>query len=566
MPTTSPGQSNSSNSDYISAEQNNNIVGNYYSADSVTMKSPKPVTVQDPTGKNVTYTTKDRQGKPSIFNRYSLFFYNSIEGNATSPESFFDSPGRLSGIGGPSGISSVLQNPTAKNIINWSNQGGNNGTNAVEYAWEDFLWCKNYGVIPNNYMVTLRRFSVPVSDDLLDNNKQPLPDTARMVTWIDGETNHYHDVGLQFTTSMNWQPLESEIQKIDASQTNPNYVNEGKLFGGKLGNTIKQFSALTQPGHGDAMRSFNPGSLIDPYQNKNVVYGPLDIIKKMNIRSSGLEFTQPITLTFEYELRSIDGINPKIAMIDLISNVLLCTANRGQFWGGEIRYYGVDPRRVKPLGDPSKAANGDYAGYYKSILGSIQSRVGDLTGGAGLSLSGIGNAIKNISGGLMDTIVGGGLDKLGRPGVAALSSLLSGEDTGEWHVMIGNPANPIMSIGNLILKNTQFLLSGALGPDDFPSKLKVECTLEPARPRDRSDIMSMFHRNGRTYLTVPPSDPSYVGNRVNGGQNGGTQPSTDKSTAIKSFGSGNQTPPDYGRFINWTGNDAKINITAQGIY
>jgi hypothetical protein len=36
---------------------------------------------------------------------------------------------------------------------------------------------------------------------------------------------------------------------------------------------------------------------------------------------------------------------------------------------------------------------------------------------------------------------------MGRPQIVGLNALLTGEDTGEWHVMIGNPANPMMSIG-----------------------------------------------------------------------------------------------------------------------
>ena len=63
---------------------------------------------------------------------------------------------------------------------------------------------------------------------------------------------------------------------------------------------------------------------------------------------------------------------------------------------------------------------------------------------------------------------------------------------------------------------SEYYLHGALGADDFPTKLTVTCTLKPARPRDRSDMMAMFHRGGRTYTTLSPSE-KYPGNKKNKG-------------------------------------------------
>lgn len=527
MATSGPGQSNREGFYYSAVGGTSNyepLMSLYYGQPEIDMPVPQTVKVKGKDGKDEEHKANPRKGRPSIFSRYNIFYYNSIEGHGATPEPYFDSPNRLKNLsgGGLQGFQDVINFPTARNIINWSQSGKGN---ALEFAWEDFLWCKNYGHVPNNYMVTLRRFPIPVTDDLLDEKKQPTPDIGRMIAWVDGESNTWESVGLKFSTSLTWKKLESEIQSVQAQEGTG---NEGNALPGALGNIVKQFSALTQPGMGEAMRSYNPSSSsIDPYADKNKVYGPIDVVKEMMVRDKGVNFEQSMTLKFEYELRSIDGINPKIAMIDLISNVLVITANRASWWGGEIRYYGGNPRNIQPLGDPSKLASGDYAGYFKSLVEGITGRLNSLTGGKGLSLEGIGNALKNVGGGLLDNIVGGGLDKMGRPGAQALNSLLSGEDTGEWHVMVGNPANPIISVGNLILEKTDIYLNGALGPDDFPSKLTVTCTLKPARPRDRTDIMSMFHRNGRTYVAQAPSAKKYSGNLKRKGIDNKTVPETD---------------------------------------
>jgi len=503
-----------------------------------------------------------RKGHSSIFNRYSVFFFNnnsSFGKGPVNPENYIDSSNRLNLDGDKL---KVYQNPTAANIINWTKGGG---SNSIEYDWADFLWCKNYGAIPNNYLVTLRKFSVPAGDDLTDPIKTTTPDIGRLITWVDGETNKFDNVGLKFSYNVEWKELKSEIQKIN---TGAEQGNEGGAFTGKLakvGTGIKAVAASTQPGIGSANLS-NPGAKdVNPYDNANKVWGPIDVVNKMMIRDVGLTFAQEISLVFEYELKSIDGINPKVAMIDLLSNVLLCTYSRGAFWGGEVRYWGGDPKRIKPLGDPSKLSKGDFSGYLSSLIGGLMGRFDNLTDGAGFSAEGIANAGKTLFSNGMSNIVGKGLDDMGRPAMHAINSLLTGEDTGQWHLMVGNPANPMISIGNLILKKTDLEFGGALGPDDFPNKLKVTCTLEPARPRDRTDIMAMFHRNGRTYLTKLPESSETFSPKIDLNKRGNPNSIDvlgDFYSKAVSFGSDFLSQ----KFPNHKDKPNQITETAKGIY
>lgn len=503
----------------------------YYNYDDLDFRGPKPLELK---GKKKTekFPTLDRKGKPSIFNRYSIFFYNGQASDSTTHENYLDTPGRI----GDAVLEKIRKYPTASNIIEWSKSGANN---AVDYAWEDFLWCKNYGIIPNNYMVTLRRFTVPPEDDLLNNKKNSNPDIARLITWVDGETNKWESVGLKWSHKLNFKELTADLQ---SKESQPGYGNEAGAFEGLPGGGIlKTIASITDTSASKATASNNPESnSFDPYQNSNVVFGPIDRIIKMQVREKGLDFSQDITLVFEYQLRSIDGINPKVAMLDLLSNVMICTMNRGSFWGGDVRYYGGNPRRLKPIGDPDLLAKGDLGGYFTSLQTGLSGRLDSLTGGKGFSpIKPIGEGFlgsisqnfetlaagaKSLGSNLLSQIVGGGLDKMGRPGLQAINALLSGESTGEWHLTIGNPANPIISIGNLILDSTDVELNGPLGNDDFPSNVKVTCKLKPARPRDRTEIMAMFSRNGRTYLTTAPQSTKYTGNKPRGGQNGGKTP------------------------------------------
>jgi hypothetical protein len=552
-------------------------INSFYLNDPLDWNPPKPVKYQDESGQEQEVKGNLRKARPSLFNRYSLFFFNSKTGaNPSDHEEYMDGINFSSlGENGARKVHNrrrvdvdalrVEREPTASNIIKWATSGN---SNAIDYSWSDFLWCKNYGRIPNNYMVTLRRFAIPAMDDLSDKKKNPSPDIARMITWVDGESNTWEAVGLKWTHNLVWKDLQSDIQVLNAPEQ---AGNEGGAFGSLIGNILKSASWATQPGSNKAALS-NPNEAgFNPYDNQNKVFGPIDVIKDMIIRGSGLKFEQQFVLKFDYELRSIDGVNPKVAMIDLLSNILQCTMNRGTFWGGETKYIGADPRRIKPIGDTSKLAKGDYGGYITSLVEGIVGKLDNLTSGSGLSLEGLGNAAKNLGSGLLANIVGGGLDKMGRPGVQAVNSLLTGEDTGEWHVMVGNPANPIISVGNLILDKTEILFGGSLGPDDFPTKLTVTCTLKPARPRDRTDILSMFHKSARTYLTSLPDGSKYTGSSLNGKKNGEIQ-SKSAGSDIESLIISNDTPVSIStprnilelRFPNHVQESAIVNETAKG--
>jgi hypothetical protein len=77
-------------------------------------------------------------------------------------------------------------NPTAENIVNFFKKE----YHAVEYDYTDFAYCKYYGQIPNNHLITLRRFPYPVHDNIYDINMNKYHDMGRMVTWFSEETGN----------------------------------------------------------------------------------------------------------------------------------------------------------------------------------------------------------------------------------------------------------------------------------------------------------------------------------------------------------------------------------------
>jgi hypothetical protein len=86
---------------------------------------------------------------------------------------------------------------------------------SAPYFWKDFLYCKYYGAIPNNYMVTLRRFPNPTLDnfsmpDRIKSSGVYLSEglgrpVAQAVTWMGGNTGNTIKALTQFSTGTTWQ-------------------------------------------------------------------------------------------------------------------------------------------------------------------------------------------------------------------------------------------------------------------------------------------------------------------------------------------------------------------------
>ncbi|MBO6272642.1 hypothetical protein J6O48_07660 [bacterium] len=56
-----------------------------------------------------------------------------------------------------------ITNPTTTNIITWSNK---DPWGRTPYYFQDFVFCKYWNIIPNNRLITLRKYHAPVYDNL----------------------------------------------------------------------------------------------------------------------------------------------------------------------------------------------------------------------------------------------------------------------------------------------------------------------------------------------------------------------------------------------------------------
>ncbi len=407
--------------------------------------------------------------------------------------------------------------PTAKNIIEY-NQNVKKvfGYGPTPYSWSDFLYCKYYGKIPNTHMVTLRRYPYPISDNVVVPNANAVVPVAQAVTWFGEDTGNKLSEILKMTYGVIWKEVEATVQEVDGNEQAFGSGIES-LAGSKavsaMGAVLTAsrgsydlWSGRTEKGVEWAKKAYtNDG----PYWNQ--IYGPVNVVHKSHMRDRGVKFQSDVTLNFHYSLRSINGVNPKVAMLDLITNFLLLTYTNAKFWGGATRYFPNATFRVGFLGDQSKFYSGDYTGYAKSIGTQISATMSDLADGLTKILSGdFSSLIKTIA-----NLTLGNMSEKSMPNALSIRSMLSGDPVGEWHLTVGNPLNPIAVIGNLIMEETTIEFGETLGVDDFPTEVKFTVKLKPGKPRDKGDIESMFNngygRMSYAPLTTLPSSKNTFG-------------------------------------------------------
>lgn len=375
----------------------------------------------------------------------------------------------------------LFKNVTAKQLVQ-------NPRGASIYRPEDFLYASKFGIIPNNRMITLRRFRYPVPDDIftIGEHYQSEPDVARMIGYSDQETNRLSEL-LSFSFGMRWSELVSEFSEA-------NYIGDSFGVDGFAGTML----SFLDPAYAEGSLMGANRLKFDPTVDTNKTHGPVDVIDTMKIRATGLNFDQTIRLVFEYDMKSINGTNQKAAFLDILGNILLMSTNEATFWGGYRYHVGRQPSKYAHNLKFMEAK--DFDSFLNGANVSIKSAISTFSGGDGAKESAI-DTLKHVAKNALSMSFGKVLDKLGRPAIPYMRSLLTGDATGEHHLTVGNPLNPIVCIGDLNITSTELTFGDTLGYDDFPTYMRAEITLQHNKTKDRGGIENMFNAGrGRVYM------------------------------------------------------------------
>ena len=367
---------------------------------------------------------------PSLFNPYHALPVYGIMENVPLMDGTFLSKHDKAEI-------AKLDDCSIRELVNLSSVRKSILGNA-RYRYADFMYCKDLGKISNNHMITLRKFAIPVGDNIFrstvaktagegkDDPMSSIGDVGRMITWFDTDDNKLSDI-MSYEYEASWKKLDAKIQQLDSQED-----DEGRGIAGKIINNLSPGYNL-QSAHGinsggllgQLMNSMGIGANTHEYQHNDValgrnydnnkVYTPRDTIQDTHIYEGKLTFKHEFTLNFSYKLRAYDNINPKSAFLDLLGNILTVTYRKGTFWGGKSEILGAKPNK---------------AGWqkYNNVLKGLSDAGGDLWKNIfhleGANTDGLLGALSQFGSSLLDIVKGAGMDI----GGAASSAMQTAKD------------------------------------------------------------------------------------------------------------------------------------------
>jgi hypothetical protein len=280
-----------------------------------------------------------------------------------------------------------------------------------------------------------------------------------------------------------------------------NKLGENFGVGGSGGGLSKALNLIPLPGFTETIQRkvlVKMGFLeIDgPYTN--LPSGKANIIKMAKRRKtfgpsesgSGLKCDITIKMVCEYEQKFISGIDPTIAWMDIMNNVLSFGTTNSDNYGlsttikAKIDRWTDGQSGVQNLVD-------DIVEAIKSIFTEFKTKVEDLVndlfGGAKKEETDEKKEkakAKTALTKLLDAAllaVNKTIEKY-KIELMGIANALSGAPSTPWHITIGNPLRPIFCSGDMLVEEVNLKLGSTLAFNDLPSTIKVEFSLKYARP------------------------------------------------------------------------------------
>jgi hypothetical protein len=387
---------------------------------------------------------------------------------------------------------------------------------------QDFAYLKNLGVLPNNRLMIARRFLSPAKDNIM--GKGGTAPKSILISWKP-EGEDFLDISF----GEEWMEAEADFTNI-LNKLGEEFGIGGMGSGGGKGLNLIPLPGFTEglqrdflvgigilnkSGKEAGLPSGNPNLIKIAKRRKTIGYGQ---------SGSGLKCTVSIKMTVEYEQKFISGIDPTVAWMDIMNNILVFGTSKSFTYGlsGEFRNrldkWTSNPdslikdiieqltnafKNIKSTiqnalnnADANRKLQADAAGsdekakakaekeLAKQKLENEQSAFDEAKEGLQSFLKDLGDAAKST---LSSTIKKYKVELMG------IANSLSGAPSTPWHITVGNPLRPIFCSGDMITDDVKVKLGPTLAFNDLPSNITVDFTLTNARPWGLQEILAKFN-------------------------------------------------------------------------
>lgn len=384
-------------------------------------------------------------------------------------------------------------------LIEWSENKP-----AQRLRWSNFVYLRDLGLYPNNRIKILRRYAHPVDDTIATSWGEPI---STMITWVDPSDENM----LDFKFGEGWESKSETIMEVVQD-----ILKEGLASAG--GAVQGAFNAAQNMGKGwQEGIIIEIGKYLGVYTGNDIQpKGNPNIIVESTIRQTegkGIHSAFDFTFNTAFEMKYIDGIDPSMAYIEIMQEILRMGGSKSQFI-----FTGKFGSKLKKIND--LIAKGDTRELIKIIIDSIAKGITKLVKLVIDAIKNIATAVVSAAGGdfsglqdLMDDFLNmtlGNLARLYRIRLEGAIAAMTGAPTGPWHLTIGNPKKPVISIGNLVCNSVDVKIGNVLSYDDVPTTIDVTFNLKDGRSRGIQEILRLFNMDSFRQYDIPPDSPGDI--------------------------------------------------------
>ena len=391
----------------------------------------------------------------------------------------------------------------------------------------DFAYLRDIGVFPINRLMILRRYpeGVLVPVDLNDCKVEPI---STVIGWVKRDTNM-----LEYSFNEKWTKMDSSGRLDKMLQ---------QIINDEFGIDIANIIPIPGWGLGFLFGILNKMGLTN-YNRTNLPIGDPNILMEAITRpheTFGLESGFDFDLETTYEQKYIAGIDPTVSSMSVLENLLtmgtsdtkvigkkgstfeklLKQANEnptnGSGWAALAGY--VVKSFVSALGETIAKDAKDIVTFMKGMgikqkgteeeaqsnetekekkpkvetNATDEEKQGLLDNAAEGVILEIGNKFTELlKSDLITTILASTLAKYKWP-LRGSISMFTGDPNTPWHLTIGNPYAPLLSMNNVHVKSIVVTESSEMGYNDIPKFKTVKIGMSQGRNMGKNEIYKLF--------------------------------------------------------------------------
>lgn len=365
---------------------------------------------------------------------------------------------------------------------------------------KDIAYLKDLGVYPPNKMFILRRFDqtdvkgpeADLNSDEEYKNKKPI---SKIIGWIEEDSDLFN-----LTVNEGWTRDSSFIHDLI-----------GEIFK-DAGISLSNIQSVPSWSQGLLFDFLQSSGIIDKDTKILNLLGNPNVLDQGATREGGgenssysLKSNWKFTLKTRYEAKYIYDIDPVDAMKSIIDNALsMGSSPEVNFALSSEMFKGMskfgNPEVKKGYDDMKKLIKDLTTKIKNNITSSEDENTTDDPDDPNEEkntnpFSDLTNSLDDIGGDLFSSTIG----KF-RWNVRGTYGVHSGNNTTPWHLTIGNPLSPVLSLNNIVVDNVKISSPNEFTFNDVPKYVDVEIEVSNSRDLGTNKLASMFfRRHNRTY-------------------------------------------------------------------